>query len=228
MSDTIDIWTKLAAPLPTSAILQRQGAGGRMLDYIDRPVVWDRLDAVVPGDWEFTLELIPGTHGGDEPFAVKGKLRVLGVDREDIGQGKDPKEAATDAFKRCAVQFGIGRQLYHKANAASRPDPIQATTPATAALANHPKPEAETTIGSGPLALDEPSCPKCGGRMWDNRLSKRNSKAPDYKCRNRGCDGVIWPPKPGAARVNRTGRDETEGPFAEPDESQAYDDQVPF
>jgi hypothetical protein len=31
--------------------------------------------------------------------------------------------------------------------------------------------------------------------MWDNRASKRNPKAPDYKCRDRGCDGVVWPPK---------------------------------
>jgi len=40
------------------------------------------------------------------------------------------------------------------------------------------------------------SCPKCGRRVWDNRLTKRNPKAPDYKCQNRSCDGVIWPPKP--------------------------------
>ena len=31
--------------------------------------------------------------------------------------------------------------------------------------------------------------------MWDNRLTKRTPKAPDYKCRDRACDGVIWPPK---------------------------------
>ena len=31
--------------------------------------------------------------------------------------------------------------------------------------------------------------------MWDNRATKRNPKAPDYKCRDRSCDGVIWPPK---------------------------------
>jgi hypothetical protein len=31
--------------------------------------------------------------------------------------------------------------------------------------------------------------------MWDNRLTKRNPRAPDYKCQNRSCDGVIWPPK---------------------------------
>jgi hypothetical protein len=35
--------------------------------------------------------------------------------------------------------------------------------------------------------------------MWDNRLTKRNPKAPDYKCRDRSCDGVIWPPKAGKA-----------------------------
>jgi hypothetical protein len=29
--------------------------------------------------------------------------------------------------------------------------------------------------------------------MWDNRQSKRNPKAPDFRCRNRSCDGVLWP-----------------------------------
>lgn len=35
-------------------------------------------------------------------------------------------------------------------------------------------------------------CPKCQGAMWDNRESKRNPKAPDYKCKDRSCDGAIW------------------------------------
>jgi hypothetical protein len=40
--------------------------------------------------------------------------------------------------------------------------------------------------------------------MWDDRLSKRNPKAPDFKCKNKpkmkggpGCEGVIWPPRAG-------------------------------
>lgn len=37
--------------------------------------------------------------------------------------------------------------------------------------------------------------------MWDNRDSKKNPKAPDYKCRDKSCDGVIWPPRNGAAPV---------------------------
>lgn len=37
-----------------------------------------------------------------------------------------------------------------------------------------------------------PGCPTCGGDMWDNRTSKRNPKAPDYKCRDRDCNGAVW------------------------------------
>jgi hypothetical protein len=40
-----------------------------------------------------------------------------------------------------------------------------------------------------------PACPKCGGPMWDNREGKKNPKAPDYKCKDRSCDGAIWPAK---------------------------------
>jgi hypothetical protein len=40
-----------------------------------------------------------------------------------------------------------------------------------------------------------PNCPKCQGPMWDNREGKRNPKAPDFKCKDRECDGVIWPPR---------------------------------
>lgn len=45
-----------------------------------------------------------------------------------------------------------------------------------------------------------PSCPKCAGRMWDNRASKRNPKAPDFKCRDRSCDGALWPGQHNAAK----------------------------
>jgi hypothetical protein len=45
-----------------------------------------------------------------------------------------------------------------------------------------------------------PDCPRCQGPMWDNRVGKRNPKAPDFKCKDRGCDGVVWPPR-GATAV---------------------------
>ena len=49
-----------------------------------------------------------------------------------------------------------------------------------------------TTTNRAPLT-GAPACPTCGGRMWDNRASKRNPKAPDFKCRNPQCGGRIWP-----------------------------------
>lgn len=53
---------------------------------------------------------------------------------------------------------------------------------------------------SAPSNEPEAKCPKCGSRMWDNRAGKTNPKAPDFKCRDRNCDGVYWPgqwpPKP--------------------------------
>lgn len=39
------------------------------------------------------------------------------------------------------------------------------------------------------------NCPICSSEMWDNRETKKNPKAPDFKCKDKTCDGVIWPPK---------------------------------
>lgn len=49
------------------------------------------------------------------------------------------------------------------------------------------KPTQTTTASS-----DGTKCPKCDGEMWDNRKNKINPKAPDYKCKNKECGGVIW------------------------------------
>src|SRR5689334_10012593 len=49
-----------------------------------------------------------------------------------------------------------------------------------------------------------PQCPKCSGDMWDNRVGKRNPKAPDFKCKDRSCDGVIWPPRNATAAAGAT------------------------
>jgi len=227
-----DIWAQLSAPLPEGVIAWRQDGRpvqrdgkyfARFVAYIDANTVRERLDTVVPGEWDLTLELLP-TLVGDEPeesrCSFKARLQILGVIREDVGTGRDYKQAATDAFKRAAVRFGVAHELYayeqnwvqvdgdgkyakpledpadayarRLARAAMRPElSVQRAEPADAA-------DVEIPAATGPVALDEPSCPKCGGRVWDNRLSKRNPKAPDYKCRNRSCDGVIWPPRSSA------------------------------
>ena len=242
--DKTDIWSALSAPLPPGVISWRQDGRpitrdgrylARFVAYIEANTVRERLDAVVPGEWDLTLELLPPVTGLDEDAnqgacSFKARLQILGVIREDVGTGKDYKQAATDAFKRAAVRFGIAHELYaYEQNWVqmdgdgkyARPledpavtyarrygRPRVASAPATepAQLTAPVERETEVPVSEEPasaasantaLTSDEPSCPKCGGRMWDNRLTKRNPKAPDYKCRDRSCDGVIWPPKTG-------------------------------
>ena len=271
--DKMDIWSKLSAPLPSGVISWRQDGKpvqrdgkyvARFVAYIDANTVRERLDSVVPGEWDLTLELLPTLasqdENGEQTCSFKARLQILGVIREDVGTGRDYKSAATDAFKRAAVRFGIAHELYgfdqnwvqvdadnRYAKPLEDPATVYARRQARAEIRERNRAarndeespleevRVETTLAgpaTGPLALDEPSCPKCGGRMWDNRLSKRNPKAPDFKCRNRSCDGVIWPAKPGQrTSTNGRGSDDQSDelplvPDAEAPASEA--DQIPF
>jgi hypothetical protein len=247
METNNDIWLKLAAPLLPDTIAWRQDGKviqrdgkffARFVCYVEAGTVRERLDSVVPGGWDLTLEPLPNRdvlgYGGevdnDQAFAFKARLQVLGVMREDVGVGKDYKQSSTDAFKRAAVRFGIGHELYnmeqlwvemdgdgkyakpvedpqkvyerkHGVRGEARSQSASTSVSATPPRASNPNHNLNTP--SQVADALEPPCPKCGGRVWDNRLTKKNPKAPDYKCRNRSCDGVIWPSKEGEA-VSRT------------------------
>lgn len=57
-------------------------------------------------------------------------------------------------------------------------------------------------------------CPKCStANMWDNRESKSNPRAPDYKCRDKNCDGCVWPPKKGAKAAPAAQQPPEYGPY---------------
>ena len=223
--DKTDLWSKLAAPLPVGVISWRQDGRpsqrdgkffSRFVAYIEANTVRERLDSVVPGEWDLTLELLPPLPGSDEAgdgmlCSFKARLQIVGVIREDVGTGKDYKQAATDAFKRAAVRFGIGHELYaYEQNwvqmdgdgryAKPLEDPQAAYsrrygTGARAELDEGESPRLSVSSSAPAATTEAESCPKCGGRMWDNRATKRNPKAPDFKCRDRSCDGVIWPAK---------------------------------
>lgn len=119
-----DVWARLAAPLPTGTIAWRQDgkpiirdgkALARFVAYVEANTVRERLDAIVPGEWDLTLTplvSLPGEAAGETTCSFKARLQVLGVVREDVGTGRDYKQAATDAFKRAAVRFGIAHELY--------------------------------------------------------------------------------------------------------------------
>jgi hypothetical protein len=252
----MDIWARIAAPVAPEAISWRQDGRPVMRDgkyvarfvaYIEANTVRERLDQVVPGEWDLTLELLPGMPvRDDEAEAVcsfKARLQILGVIREDVGTGKDYKQAATDAFKRASVRFGIAHELYaYEDNwvevdgdgryAKPLEDPQAAYDRRVGSLRSASAGKRDSTSGideaSGTAAVESeasPGCPVCGGRMWDNRATKRNPRAPDYKCRDRSCDGVIWPAKAGATAPVGNGM----RPAGELEhEAPAFTDEIPF
>ena len=73
--DKTDLWSKLAAPLPVGVISWRQDGRpsqrdgkffSRFVAYIEANTVRERLDSVVPGEWDLTLELLPPLPASDE------------------------------------------------------------------------------------------------------------------------------------------------------------------
>lgn len=204
-----DVWARLAAPLAGETISWRQDGKpinrdgkflARFVAYVEANTVRERLDATVPGEWDLTLTPLPqiaGEPAGETTCSFKARLQVLGVVREDVGTGRDYKQAATDAFKRAAVRFGIAHELYsYGQNWVELDGDSRYAKPLEDPAVVYSR-RSETQ--QAPLrALEEESCPRCGGRMWDNRVTKRNPRAPDFKCRDRSCDGVIWPEKSGS------------------------------
>lgn len=93
---------------------------GQVVAYVDARLVYDRLDHVCGERWWARFGPLPRAlvprlaHDaeGTPPLFVRCRLTVCGVTREDVGEGADPKAAFSDAVKRAAVHFGVGRVLY--------------------------------------------------------------------------------------------------------------------
>lgn len=112
-----------------------------------------------------------------------------------------------------------GVAAMHAPTQAPRPQPASPSTElrASAQKIDGAFTGSTTTYEPMPQPGGEPGCPKCGGRMWDNRGTpekpKANPKAPDWKCRDKSsCDGVIWPPKGAKAPARMEAAPLPEGP----------------
>jgi hypothetical protein len=87
------------------------------LAYIDARNVMDRLDEVVgPDAWQDAYEVLAG---GTVKCSLQLWFGCCWVQKEDVGgqsdqsdTGDKAKAAFSDALKRAAVKFGIGRYLY--------------------------------------------------------------------------------------------------------------------
>lgn len=112
-----ELLTKLSAPFPPDRISWRVGSTtqdkkkGMALAYIDSRDVQDRLNAVAGQHWQ---DRYP--HAGQKTVCEIGvKIGEEWIWRSDGAGDSDveaEKGALSDAFKRAAVKWGIGRYLY--------------------------------------------------------------------------------------------------------------------
>lgn len=115
--DWNELLTALSEPFPEEIIRFRAGATNRdktkaiALAYADPRAYEDRLNALVPGEWQ--VEFTPwGEH------RIICHLTILGVTRSSTGESGDSNpdiagtSAEAQAFKRACTKFGLGRYLY--------------------------------------------------------------------------------------------------------------------
>jgi hypothetical protein len=103
-------------------VVSKDRTKGQVVAYVDARTVLDRLDeAVGPTGWSDTYDVLTnGTNALTKETVeevsrlveVKCTLTVLGISKEDVGEGDSLKAAFSDALKRAAVKFGVGRYLY--------------------------------------------------------------------------------------------------------------------
>jgi len=124
----MDKWMELVKPFDDDRIkfkLQsksRDGRQGLFVPYIDARDVMERLDEVLgPEGWHDRYDVQQarlvhtdrdGVTRESTIFYAKCALTILTTTKEDVGEGDSPKAAVSDALKRTAVKFGIGRHLY--------------------------------------------------------------------------------------------------------------------
>lgn len=114
-------------PFPVSSLKwrignkNREGTKANMLVYVDARMVQDRLDEVVgAGNWQFETRSMNSVNRQGNTFTIIGRLGIKINDewvwKEDGAENSDieaAKGGISDAFKRAAVQWGIGRYLYN-------------------------------------------------------------------------------------------------------------------
>jgi hypothetical protein len=200
-----------------------RGIWAMCLAYVTNRAIMERLDAAVgPENWRNEYREGPGggvlcgisIRVGDE-WVTKWD----GAENTDV---EGVKGGLSGAMKRAGYQWGIGRYLYkldegfatispNGANFARLPqkeggDSFKWDPPALPAWA---LPNGESAPAPAPRAAPAPApaptanpqsapqedvpCPDCQGKTWDNREGKKNPKAPDFKCRDKECEGVWWP-----------------------------------
>ncbi|MBU6430119.1 MAG: hypothetical protein KGR26_13975, partial [Cyanobacteria bacterium REEB65] len=114
-------------------VVDRSTGEVKMLAYVTARFVQDRLDSIGAENWQSSFQVVNG--GAICTISIKlGGEWISRADGGDPTQVEGFKGQLSDAFKRAAVQFGIGRDLYEErdaprpyASAPARPAPARKT-----------------------------------------------------------------------------------------------------
>lgn len=167
-----EITARLAEPFEPGEVKFKPAAvsGNRALAlaYVDARVIQDRLDDVlgVTG-WQDEYAVL---EGGAVKCRLRCKIGDEWITKEDVGgQSEQPddgdkmKAAFSDALKRAAVKFGVGRYLYRLPQQWCDYDPHKRQFTRPPLLAQHkikapatPKPPADPTPDATAPAKEEP------------------------------------------------------------------------
>ena len=195
--DAKEITARLAAPFePTEIKFKPQSVKGNRalaLAYLDSRAVMDRLDDVLGTEgWMDEYHLLP-----DGSVMCKLQLHLGGnwVTKMDVGSmseqpdgGDRMKAAFSDALKRAAVKFGIGRYLYRLQAVWADYDPAkrQFVSPPQLPASARPKPKVEAA--AKPAAKEpksvakESKLPATGAELHDRLKKFDNRLAEEQKC----------------------------------------------
>lgn len=119
MTDFREIETALKAPFPGDQISWRVGSTtadkskGMALGYIDARDIMDRLDKVVgPENWQCRYSASDKKTVCEIDIWVEGRGWVTKADGAGDSDVEAEKGALSDAIKRAASRWGVGRYLY--------------------------------------------------------------------------------------------------------------------
>src|ERR1700761_191847 len=116
--DAQELFDALCEPFPIEAVSWRIGSTnadktkGMALCYLDARAVMDRLDTVCgPDCWQCKYTTAPGIAICDLGLRVAGEWiwKADGAGATDV---EGEKGMLSDALKRAAVRWGVGRYLY--------------------------------------------------------------------------------------------------------------------
>ena len=106
----------LKLPFSKSELKWRQGRGGMQLAYIDARCAMKRLDDVVGIDgWQDSYKSLDGRTVCELSLKING-VWITKTDGAGDTNIEGEKGGLSDAFKRAAVKFGVGRYLYYVPN----------------------------------------------------------------------------------------------------------------